>query len=479
MKVLSVASEIYPLVKTGGLADVTGALPGAVAPLGVETRTVVPGYPAIMAQVGKGKVLAKLPDVLGHSVKLLGAKVAGLDLIVVQVPGLFEREGGPYAGLDGIDFGDNWKRFAVLSKAAALIATGALKGYRPDVVHVHDWQAAMVPCYLAYGDAPPPPSVITVHNIAFQGQFAAHVFGELDLPATAWADGVEYYGGVGFLKAGLRAAQAITTVSPTYAREIRTGEFGMGLEGLINGRSDVVSGIVNGIDVDVWDPAKDARLVANFSARALKARGGNRKAVLKTFGLAPTKGPVIAIVSRLTWQKGMDLLAEAMDGIVAAGASLAVLGAGDRDLEHAFAEAAARHPGRVAVHIGYDEPLAHLMQGGCDAILIPSRFEPCGLTQLYGLRYGCVPIVARTGGLADTVIDANMAARAAGVGTGFHIGRLTAERIVDAVTLACEVYADTPEWTRMMKNGMATDVSWDASAKGYVALYRRLLEQAA
>ncbi|WP_298493626.1 glycogen synthase GlgA [uncultured Maritimibacter sp.] len=478
MKVLSVASEIFPLVKTGGLADVTGALPGAVAPLGVEMRTVVPGYPAVMAQLGKPKVLGTLEDVLGHSVTLLGAKVAGLDLIVVQAPGLYEREGGPYAGLDGIDFGDNWKRFAVLSKSAALIATGAIKGYRPDVVHVHDWQAAMVPCYLAFGDSPAPPSVITVHNIAFQGQFAAHVFGELGLPASAWADGVEYYGGVGFLKAGLRAAQAITTVSPTYAREIRTAEFGMGLEGLINGRADVVSGIVNGIDTDLWDPETDDCLVAPFSAKVLKAREKNRKAVIKSFGLAPAKGPILAVISRLTWQKGMDLLAEALDGIVAAGASVAILGAGDRDLEQAFIEAAARHPGRVAVHVGYDEPLAHLMQGGCDAILVPSRFEPCGLTQLYGLRYGCVPIVARTGGLADTVIDANMAARAAGVATGFHIGRLTAERIVDAVALACEVHDDKPAWTRMMKNGMASDVSWDASARGYVSLYQRLAGEA-
>jgi starch synthase len=480
MKVLSVTSELFPIIKTGGLADVAGSLPGAMTPLGVETRTVLPGYPVVMKRCKRAKKVAELGQVIGETVTILQAKIAGLNLFIVKHPGLFEREGGPYTDQHGTDYADNWRRFAVFSKAAAMIATGAIDGYRPDIVHCHDWQTAMVLTYLRYGDQPVPPGVLTVHNIAFQGQFAARIFGELDLPAAAWSlDGVEYYGGVGFLKSGLRMADAITTVSPTYAKEIRTHEFGMGLEGLINTRSDVVSGIVNGIDTKVWDPKTDPALAANYDARKFKSRSANRKAVCERFGLQPDGGPLIAVVSRLTWQKGMDLAAEAVDGIVSKGASLAVLGSGDQGIEDALRLASERHPGRVALHTGYDEKLAHLMQGGCDAILIPSRFEPCGLTQLCGLRYGCVPIVARTGGLVDTVIDGNLAAMTAGVATGFHIAPLSAGTIVETVGLACKAYSDKARWKKLVKNGMATDVSWGASASRYVDLYRSLIDRAA
>jgi len=480
MKLLSVASEIFPLIKTGGLADVTGALPAALEKLGVQTRTVLPGYSQVLEKCPKAKLVAEFANIGGHAVSILGAKVAGLDLLIVKAPGLFERDGGPYTDLNGADYGDNWRRFSVFAKAAAMIATGALKGYKPDVVHCHDWQAALTPAYLRFGTEPAPPSVMTIHNIAFQGQFAAQVFGELGLPASAWSfDGVEYYGSVGFLKGGLQAADAITTVSPTYAREIRNPEFGMGLEGLINARAGVVSGIVNGIDTDVWNPETDPALATGFSMRTSARRSGNRKVVAKHFGLKPGDGLLVAIVTRLTWQKGMDLLAEAVDGIVANGASLAILGSGDKGLENALQQAAQRHPGRVAIQVGYDEPLAHLMQGGCDAILVPSRFEPCGLTQLCALRYGCVPIVARTGGLADTVIDANMAGLAAGVATGFHLGPLSARAIVEGVADAAAVKRDSKAWARMVKNGMTTDVTWQASAERYRNLFQGLIDRQA
>ena len=317
---------------------------------------------------------------------------------------------------------------------------------------------------------------MTVHNLAFQGQFGAAIFGELGLPAPAMAlDGVEYYGGVGYLKAGLQAAWAITTVSPTYAQEIRMLEFGMGLDGLVAMRSADLVGIVNGIDTDIWNPAKDPMLAANFTAKSMKGRAVNRRAVEERFGLEHDDSPLLCVVSRLTWQKGIDILATVGNELVASGAKLAVLGAGDHALEGALLAGAARHRGRVGVVIGYDEGLSHTMQGGCDAILIPSRFEPCGLTQLYGLRYGCVPVVARTGGLADTVIDANEAAIGAGVATGFQFTAANADAFMQAIRRVVALHADRPAWLSLQKQGMKADVSWARSAKRYAELYKTLI----
>lgn len=476
MQVLSVASEIFPLVKTGGLADVAGALPSALAAHGVAMRSLVPGYPVVMAGFRKRKPVLAYPDLQGGKASVHAATVEGLDLLVLDAPHLFNRPGGPYGDAGGRDWPDNWRRYAALSRVGADIAAGAVAGYRPDIVHVHDWQAAMVPAYMRYGDAVGVPSVITVHNLAFQGQFGADIFPELGLPAEAMGiDGVEYYGGVGFLKAGLRAAWAITTVSPTYAQEIRTPAFGMGLDGLINMRGADLAGIVNGIDVDIWNPETDARLVRTYGAKSLKGRRANRAAIESRLELDGDESLLVCIVSRLTWQKGMDIVASSVDAIVAAGARLAVLGSGDAGLEGALLAAAARHRGRVGVVIGYDETLSHLMQGGADAILIPSRFEPCGLTQLYGLRYGCVPLVARTGGLADTVIDANEAALSAGVATGFQFAPENGEAMLHAIRRAVETHRDAGAWGAMQRQGMKADVSWERSGRKYVDLYRSLL----
>jgi starch synthase len=322
------------------------------------------------------------------------------------------------------------------------------------------------------------PSLITVHNLAFQGQFGAGIFGELGLPAVAMAlDGVEYYGGVGFLKAGLQAAWAITTVSPTYAQEIRSPEFGMGLDGLINMRSSDLYGIVNGIDVDIWNPQTDKHLVSAYSAQTLKARLPNRAVVEDRFSLERDDSPIVCVISRLTWQKGMDILAAVVDGVVATGARLAILGSGDAGLEGALLAAAARHRGRVGVVVGYDEGLSHIMQGGCDAIVIPSRFEPCGLTQLYGLRYGCVPVVARTGGLADTIIDANEAAISAGVATGFQFAPNNGGAMLHAIRRLVDAHSSPAVWEQIQRQGMKADVSWDKSADKYVELYRLLLSK--
>ncbi|MES0209401.1 glycogen synthase GlgA [Mesorhizobium sp. M0028] len=480
MQVLSVAPEIFPLVKTGGLADVTGALPVALAGNGVNMRTLVPGYPQVMGAFRKKKAVQQYPLLQGGKASVHAVQIAGLDLFVLDAPHLFDRPGGPYGNATGADWPDNWRRFAALSQVGGDIAAGAISGYLPDIVHAHDWQSAMTLAYMRYGKAVGTPSMITVHNLAFQGQFGAGIFGELGLPAAAMAlDGVEYYGGVGFLKAGLQAAWAITTVSPTYAQEIRLPEFGMGLDGLINMRSVDLHGIVNGIDTEIWNPETDTHLVSNYTAKTLKARMPNKAAVEDRFSLDRDDSPIVCVVSRLTWQKGMDILAAAVDGIVAAGARLAILGSGDAGLEGALLAAAARHRGRIGVVVGYDEGLSHTMQGGCDAIIIPSRFEPCGLTQLYGLRYGCVPVVARTGGLADTVIDANEAAISAGVATGFQFAPPIAGALLHAIRRLVEAHANPAVWASMQRQGMKADVSWDKSAEKYVQLYRLLLSKRA
>jgi starch synthase len=287
--------------------------------------------------------------------------------------------------------------------------------------------------------------------------------------------GVEYHGGVGFLKAGLEAASAITTVSPTYAAEIREAQFGMGLEGLIVSRGEQVRGILNGIDTAQWDPESDLELPARFGPRKLDRRARNKRALEEEFGLETGEGPLFIVVSRLTWQKGMDVLLEALDHLVGIGGRLTVLGSGDAELEKRFQIAAARHPGRIAVRVGYDEGLSHRMQGGGDAILIPSRFEPCGLTQLYGLAYGCVPVVARTGGLADTVIDANVAAMQRGVATGIQFDGVTANTVTAAISRTAALYARPEEWRALQRNGMKCDFSWRVSGKAYADLYRSLL----
>ncbi len=468
MRVLSVASEAYPLVKTGGLADVVGALPGALAPHGIATTTLLPGYPAVLKAAGRNVVRA-WDDLLGEPARLLAGGIDGHPLLVLDAPALFARDGGPYADATGRDWDDNWRRFAALSRAAADIAPDY------DLLHAHDWQAALAPAYLRY-DGATVPSVVTIHNIAFQGRFDADVFAALRLPAAAYAiDGIEYYGGIGLLKAGLASASAITTVSPSYAAEIRRPSFGMGLEGLIAARQGAVHGIVNGIDPAIWSPEADAALPATYGARTLGRRRTNKRAIETAFALDRDDGPVFVVVSRLTWQKGMDVLADALDALVAMGGRLALLGSGDAALEAAFLAGQARHPGRIGVRIGYDETLSHLLQGGGDAILIPSRFEPCGLTQLYGLAYGCVPVVARTGGLADTVIHANEAALAAGVATGIQFDAVTPDDVLAALQRAIALYRVPGAWGGMQRQGMRADFSWNRSGARYAELYRSLI----
>ncbi len=477
MNILSVASEVYPLVKTGGLADVVGALPAALLPHGIRTRTLVPGYPAVLHKLKKKKAVGAIDNLFGHPATVLAAEFDGLDLLVLDQPALYDRDGGPYLDPTGRDYPDNFRRFAALSLVAAEIAgDDVVPGWKPDIVHVHDWQAALTPVYMRFGSARNMPTVLTIHNIAFQGQFGPSVFPELSLPPEAFSmQFIEYYGDVGFLKGGLQTATAITTVSPSYAHEILTPEFGMGMEGLLASRVLDLTGIVNGIDVDTWNPETDPHLVRNYGPTAIKQRAANRKALEERFGLDQSRGPILCVISRLTWQKGMDLLAEVADDIVTLGGKLIVLGSGDSALEGALMAAASRHRGRIGMVTGYDEPLSHLMQAGSDAILIPSRFEPCGLTQLYGLRYGCIPVVARTGGLTDTVIDANEAALSARVATGFQFRPVTADGLRLAIRRAMHAYSEPKVWARLQNQGMKSDVSWAKSAERYASLYSGLL----
>lgn len=481
LSILSVASEAVPFIKTGGLADVAGALSEAVAPHGVVMTSFIPGYPAVLAKAGKTKVVHSWDSLLGAPARLLNAKDKAL--LILDVPAYFARDGSPYQDGSGTDWADNALRFAAFGRAAADVAGGAVKGLSFDLLHAHDWQAAMALAYLRF--APPAggkavPGVMTIHNMAFQGWYPAPFFPQLELPQAAWAiDGVESYGGVGFLKAGMEAADMITTVSPTYAAEIRQAEFGMGLEGLVSARGDRVLGILNGIDAAVWNPATDADLPAPYSAKTLARRAANTRALEAEFGLESGEGPLFIVISRLTWQKGMDVLLEALDHLVGHGGRLALLGSGDAEMEAGFRAAAARHPGRIGVRIGYDEALSHRMQGGGDAILIPSRFEPCGLTQLYGLAYGCVPVVARTGGLADTVIDANVAALAAGVATGVQMQGVHYAGLASAISRTIALFRDKPAWQRLQKNGMKADFSWGTSGAAYANLYTSLVKDAA
>ena len=474
MKVLSVASEIYPLIKTGGLADVTGALPAALARNGVEMKSLVPGYPAVLNALEKPLEVFHFHELMGGPATLRSGKAHGLEVFVLDAPHLYNRAGNPYLGPDGKDWADNAQRFAALSQVSARLARGELGAYKADILHAHDWQAALACVYLKYQGGPK--SILTIHNIAFQGIFSPGFFSALGLPAQAYAmDGVEYYGNVSFLKGGLAAADFLTTVSPTYALEICTADFGMGMQGLLQSRRAQLLGIVNGIDDEVWNPATDKALVANYSAKEMGKRQGNKRALEKRFNLEAGEGILHGVVSRLTWQKGLDILASQLDWLVGTGARIAVVGTGEAGIESAFNAAAARHPGRIGVVTAYDEQLSHLIQGGCDTMLVPSRFEPCGLTQLYGLRYGCVPVVARTGGLADTVIDANDAAIHAGVATGIQFSPVDGFSLQNALSRAGRLFGEQETWKAIQQRAMAYDVSWTSSARDYAKLYKQIL----
>jgi starch synthase len=480
LKVLSVASEVFPLVKTGGLADVAGALPGALLREDVDMRTLIPAYPAVKHKLGDAEAAREYVDLFGGPARVLAGRAAGLDIFAIDAPHLFDRPGNPYLGPDNMDWADNARRFAALARVGADIGLGGIEAFQPDIVQAHDWQSGLAPAYLKYSGQRAPGSIITTHNVAFQGHFPESVFWELGLPDHALSvDGVEYYGGVGYLKAGLQLADVVTTVSPTYAREIQTPEFGMALDGLLRARSRV-HGILNGIDDAVWDPSTDPAIAQTYNALRIDMRARNKAALQSRLGLARSVDrPLFAVVSRLSPQKGLDLLLHALPRLLDHGGQLALLGAGERWLEAGFGDEASRRPSSVSCVFDYDERLAHQLQSGADFIVVPSRFEPCGLTQLCALRYGATPIVSRVGGLADTVIDSNDAALSAGVATGVQFGSPSVEALADAIARAVELFGDPATMRRIRLNGMRQDVSWRGPAKRYAGLYRSLAKIAA
>jgi len=482
MRVLQVAAEIFPLVKTGGLADVAGALPQALAHAGADVRLVLPGLPAIADAVLHQKVVCDIGAAFGAArVRLtLGTMpYSHLPAYVVDAPHLFRREGSPYQAADGSEWPDNCQRFALLGWVAAHIASGELDpAWVPQVLHTHDWHAAMA---CAYAHAHPPTRatrIFTVHNLAYQGLFPAGDFHLLNLPSKLMAaPALEYHGQLSFMKAGLKFADRVTTVSPTYAREIATHEFGCGLDGVIRSRGGDVLGILNGVDPAVWNPATDPGIAKRYQADALVGKAVCKLALQNELGLeASADAPLFGVVSRLTSQKGLDLVLAALPGILQRGGQLALQGNGDRMLESAFEGAARAHPKQVAVRTVYDEALAHRIIAGSDALLMPSRFEPCGLTQLYALRYGTLPVVRRVGGLVDTVVDATDEAIRNDRATGFSFeaaSSMALEATVDRLLLARQQPA---LWQQLMRRAMAQEFSWDVAAASYMRLYSQCMK---
>ena len=477
MKVLHVAAEVFPLVKTGGLADVVAALPVAQAEQGVDVRLLLPGLPAVLDAVQGARKVVDIGACFGAlRVRLLLARLPGsrLPVYVIDAPYLYHRGGSPYQDSQGEEWPDNLQRFALLGWVAAhLAADDADPSWVPDIVHAHDWHAAMACAYMAEHSPTRAASIFTVHNLAFQGLFPMHDWPVLGLGSHLMSpSGLEFHGQLSFMKAGLKCADRITTVSPNYAREIATHEFGCGLDGVIRDRGADVVGILNGIDPALWNPATDAAIAACFDAERPAGKLACRRALQTELGLQPDDDALLlTVVSRLTSQKGLDLVLAALPELARAGVQFAVQGTGEPALEAAFRMAQQAHPGLVQVHIGYDEARAHRLIAGADVIAVPSRFEPCGLTQMYGLRYGTLPVVRRVGGLADTVVDATAAAVATGTATGFSFEAATSAAFERCVRRALELRSQPAGWQRVMASGMAQELSWTGPAKEYLALY--------
>ncbi len=473
--ILFAASEMAPWVKTGGLGDVAAALPAALRRAGHDIRVLLPRYPALRLAFPQATVVAEMPALAPAlpPARLLAAETDGLPLLLLDCPPLYDRPGNPYVGADGRDWPDNASRFGLLSRVAALLGQAASPlAWRPDVVHVNDWQTALAPAWLHYeGGAA---SVVTVHNIAFQGCFAEPLRAALGLPDAAWRfDGVEYHGLLSFLKAGLQLATRISTVSPSYAREIQDEAFGYGLAPLLRHRREALHGILNGIDNTLWNPAADPALAAPYAANRLAAKRANKLALQREMGLdAAVDRPLFGVVSRLTDQKGIDLLLALGTALPELPAQLAVLGSGEPAFEAGFLALADKLPGQVAVRLGFDEDLAHRIEAGADCFLMPSRFEPCGLNQMYSLRYGTPPLVQATGGLADTVVDVNDATLADKTGNGFVMADGSAAALWSAMQRVAAAWQDKRLWQRIQQNGMRRDFSWRHAAADYGRLYR-------
>lgn len=484
LRVLHVCSEIFPYLKTGGLADVTGALPAALAKRGCDVRMLVPGFPAFIHHVRDKHLVAELPPRFGaHSLRLFYGRLPHSDLPVyyVDAPELYDRPGNPYIDIYGQSYGDNHRRFALLGWVAARLVEGFDFFWRPQIMHGHDWHAGMAFAYLRalewHRGQKLAGTVFTIHNMAYQGNFPGHLFGELDLPASMFTpEGVEFYDQVSFLKTGLAYADKITTVSPTYAREIHGGEQACGLGGIVQKRSGDIVGILNGIDIDIWNPATDVALTKTYNARSITGKKQCRLALQQEMGLdCQTTAPLFCVVSRFASQKGLDLVLGAMNGLLEKRGQIVVVGNGEHYLERAFADYAHRFPQQVAVRIGYDELLAHRVIAGSDVIMVPSRYEPCGLTQFYGLRYGTLPLVHRVGGLADSVTDCSPENLHDKTATGFVFNDFDVPAMEWAIGRAFALFGEPRQWRAVQRQGMRRQLSWKHSAMQYRKLYEEVV----
>lgn len=478
-KILFAASEAHPLMKTGGLADVAGSLPVALKSLRQDVRLVVPAYRDVLARAGKLTLVNPALAGFSEPVRIMEGKLPGSSVKVwlVDAPAWFDRAGNPYLGPDGKDWPDNAQRFALFANAVAAVARNqAGLDWQPDVVHCNDWQCGLIPALLAQ-DATRPATVFTIHNLAYQGLFPADTFVTLELPPTLWSpEGLEFYGGLSFIKGGLVYADMLSTVSPNYAREILTPEYGCGLEGLLSHRAGRLVGILNGVDYHEWDPQRDTLIAQPYSARDLSGKAANKAALQARVGLpvAP-EIPVIGLIGRLVEQKGVDLLLASLPEVLQQPVQVVMLGSGEKRFEAAFADLMAHHPQQLAVQIGFNEGLAHLIESGADMFVMPSRFEPCGLNQIYSLRYGTVPIVRRTGGLSDTVVDATPDNLNSGSATGIVFDEASAPALLAAFQRALVLYWQPLVWQQVIRAGMRQDFSWRRSAKHYLELYRQAL----
>lgn len=485
MRVLQVSAELFPLLKTGGLADIAGALPLALMAAGQDVRVLLPGFPAIVAGIADAVTVTEFAAPWGERVNLRFGRIpingsAGIPAYLVDAPMLYDRPGNPYEDASRQPYGDNHRRFALLGWAAAQIAQGLDPAWQPVVVHAHDWHAALAPAYLAFAPPSGRPrvgSVFTVHNLAYQGLFAPWHFSELGLPAAAFSvNGLEYHGQLSFMKGGLCFADRITTVSPTYAREIQTPEQGCGLDGLLRARSGVLSGILNAVDDQIWNPATDVLIPHCYNSRRMAGKARCKATLQEELGLAvQPDAPLFVVVSRLTEQKGLHLVLGGLDALISQGGQLALLGSGDADLQAAFRQRAADSPQAVSVTLGYSEDLAHRLFGAGDVTLVPSLFEPCGLTQMYGLKYGSLPLVHRVGGLADTVVDATLEDMASGHATGFSFDTFDAADYARAARRAFALYRRPADWRAVRANAMNRPADWGTAAARYLDVYAEAL----
>jgi len=482
MKLLFVASELFPLIKTGGLADVAHSLPNALAELGVDVRVVLPAYRQVLRSVSSLRILGWMPISGGREVRILeaGHPEVTAPMWLVDAATWFDRPGGPYTDPAGQDWPDNPARFALLSEAAALLAMDRLGlGWQADTVHANDWQTGLVPAYLSQ-EAHPPHSVFTVHNIAYDCQLDYGEFQNLHLPHHWWSvDYGEFYERFSMLKSGLMFSELITTVSPSYAREIRTREYGYGYANILEALADKLVGVLNGIDDDTWNPRTDPHLVAHYSVngRIRPGKQANRKALLGALGARSSVPehdvPLVGMVGRLVAQKGVDLLLDAIPPLLTGSdAQFVLIGSGEPRFELQIQELALAYPERVFCHIGYSETLARQLEAGCDIFAMPSRYEPCGLNQMYSLRYGTVPVVRATGGLADTVVDATDENLASGEANGFVFNETSSAALIVALQRAFALYQKPKLWMKLIKTGMQADHGWRSSAQVYLDMYR-------